>query len=137
MSTYNHSTATRLNYISLWYMWLPTSASFSSPSLAARQSGVSPSPFLKLMSALKVDTKAYSRGSCGRPVGREGGREGGRGGKGGRERYIVIINFIFSLTSCRGPWLTSPDSQVDEVVSIAIPLSVHFERIDLEIATLI
>ena len=67
----------------------------------------------------------------------EGGREGGGGGKGGRERYIVIINFIFSLTSCRGPWLTSPDSQVDEVVSIAIPLSVHFERIDLEIATLI
>ena len=93
---YNHGTATKLNFISLWYMWLPTSASFSSPSLAARQSGVSPSPFLKLTSALNVDTNAYNRGSWGRPVG--GGRERERK----RERKVSIV-FIFSLPSCRGP----------------------------------
>ena len=56
----------------------------------------------------------------------EGGREGGR------EREVSIV-FIFSLPSCRGGWLTSSDSQVDEIVSITIPLSVHFEGIDLEI----
>jgi hypothetical protein len=90
MSVYTITHGTACSEISseLYYLSIVqlTSASFSSPSLAARQSGVSPSPFLKLTSALKVDTKAYNRGSWGRPVGWEGGREGGREEERGRER---------------------------------------------------
>ena len=61
---------------------LLTSATFSSPIFAARESGVSPPASRADTSALKTLTRARRRGREGRPVGWEGGREEGRGGEG-------------------------------------------------------
>ena len=73
-----------------------TSATFSSPIFAARQSGVSPPASWADMSALKTLTRARRRGREGRPVGWEwvsggGGREGGREGERREERKDKMI----------------------------------------------
>ena len=59
--------------------------------------------------------------------------EGGREGEGEEERERGKYRLYLFSPIMQGAWLTSSDSQVDEVVSIPIPLSVHLEGIDLEI----